>query len=1777
MGVPKFYRWLSERYPKINMVISDLTLLPEFDCMYLDLNGVLHGCTHPNDDGASRTLPEKDVVLSMFKYIDRLITTIVRPKKIIYMALDGVAPRAKMNQQRSRRFASARDRMAALEEAKARGEMIDESEAFDSNCITPGTTFMQRMGEHLKYFIRKKLKEDPSWHGLTVVFSGADVPGEGEHKIMQFIREMRASPGYNPNTRHCMYGSDADLIMLGLVSHEPHFSLLREVVDFNAWRNRGKSVVKNVMKKTRETKFQMLHLSVLREYIAIELTDGLPDGCAPDLERVIDDFVFMTFLVGNDFLPHLPSLDIGEKAFDRLFEAYRALLPTWGPGQYLTDAGDIPDAARLEALVRAIGAQEQDVLEHKEAEERKFRDRRRNTAARFGRSVRGPSEEELQVAEQALSEEYERAFAARLGPEALAARKAQLGGRKDFKGRYYYEKMGLLPTDEAVLRRVLCSYVEGLLWCLAYYYKGCVSWDWFYPFHYGPFLSDLVDLNPVVAAVSFERGEPCRPYTQLLCCLPPASSALLPRCYAQLMTSAASPLIEFYPETFEVDMNGKRNPWEGVNLLPFIDTHKVNEATRRYCPPRLLTWDQRRRNAPGRVFAFRRDEAAEGTLRSTNADFLPDVPRCRTSARVLTRHGDMLVRKPFEPRVLPGCRMPYAGFPSLGVLPLQGARVRPLKLNCFGSESRYETMALRLVLPERLPSAAQMAAKVLLRSVFVNWPMMHEAKVVALSDAHEELRVDARDLRAALLQMEERRAEAQGEKEGGKGAAGAGGPRASLEASMKLVGRARRRPEEGPEAAGGPPEDPPQGGTPPQGATPTPAPLAGGKVRVVRRTFDEGERAAWAAEASSIQSQYLKGAGHPGSGGLDCGAVSLLVSVLPLQGMRVDKRTGAVRKVFGTTEALVPIQLCLWRHPCPDPRFAERPPRSAASRFPPGSRVMLRGGRDGRLRGLLARVRGADGAGALEVEVELRAPEPPFAKAIAASVQDEYVPQRAASRLLKVPAGTFGTVVGSLRVSGAGPDGEESDVGLQLRRGGEGAYQLLGYSRGTSGGAAAARATWSQGDAVRVVGSREEGGAAPGADGGIQWEYTRKAIALFGEYMALFPELFEALRRLGHQREYPLAQLLGGADGDAALAARRFRELKSWLEDQEVSRLPRTPLGAQAMSAEAVGAVERAADVRVARAAGGPGPRKVAIGGVAPEELVADESLELRGVGAGAAEGVLNADPPALGDRVAAVGVKGAPFGLRGSVVALYPRSGCVDVVFDEEFMGGTNLQGLCSNYRGLLLKWSRVLKISAHAPEEEPAAQPDGAAAADAGPAGSVLRMPLPEDAAPDDAQPQDPSAATAEDLLRSLGVAPVPAEQPEEEDEEEEEEEEEEEAERLAEQLLESLQVAEAAPADKSDAEKSLLSALGVAGGAGSGANSRSASRPRAGGEGREKLFIQASAPDGTRGFRLRRSNVPKGLLRRKPPIAAGEKAKELLSFLQEAAPPPEPAEAKANLGGMLMAALQPQGKAQADAQADAQQQQLRQQQQLQQQQLQQQALLQQQRQQQALLQQQRQQQAVLQQQAQQQQQLFQMQQQQLYHQYMQQQQQQQQMQMQQMQAPQPPQPPQGAGSAAAQLLSFLQPKAKASAPAGKQSASQTLLQLLKPAAPETPAPAPAAAPAPAPALVPPMVAPPAVAAPAPAPVPSVVATGVHSVRDAEKRWQEERQRQRLLRAQEREAKAAMANRETMLEENFPVLGAAPQAPQEPEAAEEKEREPPKKAAFAGLMMPSQVLRRK
>ncbi|TKR96741.1 hypothetical protein L596_010719 [Steinernema carpocapsae] len=143
-----------------------------------------------------------------------------------------------------------------------------------------------------------------------------------------------------------------------------------------------------------------------------------------------------------------------------------------------------------------------------------------------------------------------------------------------WRERYYASKFDVSPSDMDFRRKVAEAYMEGLCWVLRYYYQGCASWDWFYPYHYAPFASDfdrIYDFKPDFS----KPTAPFKPLEQLMCVFPAASRKHIPETWHHLMTEIDSPIIDFYPNDFQIDLNGKKFAWQGVALLPFVDEDRL--------------------------------------------------------------------------------------------------------------------------------------------------------------------------------------------------------------------------------------------------------------------------------------------------------------------------------------------------------------------------------------------------------------------------------------------------------------------------------------------------------------------------------------------------------------------------------------------------------------------------------------------------------------------------------------------------------------------------------------------------------------------------------------------------------------------------------------------------------------------------------------------------------------------------------------------------------------------------------------------------------------------------------------------------------------------------------------------------------------------------------------------------------------------------------------------------------------------------------------------------
>jgi 5'-3' exoribonuclease 1 len=314
------------------------------------------------------------------------------------------------------------------------------------------------------------------------------------------------------------------------------------------------------------------------------------------------------------------------------------------------------------------------------------------------------------------------------------------GGLASWKEAYYREKLELKAGQPAPLDELRRAYCEGLAWVLQYYYRGVASWGWYYPFHYAPTASDLVgpQLAAVAASLTFKQGEPFKPFEQLLAVLPAASSALLPEPHRRLMLDPSSLIKDFYPLDFKIDFEGKRNDWEGIVQVPFIDEQRLLEAARGIDPARL-TAAERQRNAPGPMYAFvYAPTFAEDYPSSLPRSFAGLFPsRCMVTS---TEPPPPLPADTpgFGPRLVKGTTtgaLSPPGFPTLRTIPAT-ARLQAAGCNVFGMASKKDSLVLRVAdLGPSPPGAAQVASLVLNSRCFVCWPYLQEALVVAVSDA----------------------------------------------------------------------------------------------------------------------------------------------------------------------------------------------------------------------------------------------------------------------------------------------------------------------------------------------------------------------------------------------------------------------------------------------------------------------------------------------------------------------------------------------------------------------------------------------------------------------------------------------------------------------------------------------------------------------------------------------------------------------------------------------------------------------------------------------------------------------------------------------------------------------------------------------------------------------------------------------------------------------------------------------------------------------------------
>ena len=549
MGIPLYFRCLTQKYPNIIYDLEKATSEERCHILYFDLNGLIHpSCTRARAASPVNATAE-DLEDAMFREIRKqieYIVTKVNPSTRIVLSVDGVAPMAKLSQQRTRRYKSHILRTMTNRIRTKHGEQPD---VWDTNAISPGTDFMNHLMNWLETYVVERNRESESTPSLSgsspsplFELSSCHVPGEGEHKIFQEIRESPSVSGEDEPVRY-IYGLDADLIMLSLASHRHRIRLLRESVHFG---------------KVKQDSLLLLEVDDLRKALCSEIRSHIPE--LTDEEEMVRDYLCLCFMLGNDFLPHLPSLHIGEGSMDVLLEWYAKARQTHPHALVQREGAHYSiHLPLLRLCVEGIAQEENEMVRSFHVSYRKRRYREMHNLC--------PMEREIRRIEHL--------------PLTKPTKNTIHFDKEGWSDRYYQRHLGISSVDPRDIRNMCQQYYSGLVWTLRYYLEGVPSWDWTYSFRIAPTAHDLYQyfLCPEAARrIDFPETYPAPPHIQLLCILPPSSVSLLPKPYRCLMTDIDSPIRDMYPNAFLLEMIYTRFFHEAMPLLPMVDRVRIAEA-----------------------------------------------------------------------------------------------------------------------------------------------------------------------------------------------------------------------------------------------------------------------------------------------------------------------------------------------------------------------------------------------------------------------------------------------------------------------------------------------------------------------------------------------------------------------------------------------------------------------------------------------------------------------------------------------------------------------------------------------------------------------------------------------------------------------------------------------------------------------------------------------------------------------------------------------------------------------------------------------------------------------------------------------------------------------------------------------------------------------------------------------------------------------------------------------------------------------------------------------
>ena len=496
MGIPSYFSHIIRKYGSI---IKKYKKFKSVNNLYFDSNSLIYDIIRLHQWSKDDTKDEyerniyQELCLKLDDYINK-----IRPTNKVFIAFDGIAPVAKLNQQKTRRYKS---KFIQYVENTITHK---QNSKWDQAAITPGTTFMNNLDIYIRNYFKDKYNTTDN--PLEIIVSCANDFGEGEHKLFDFIRENKE---YHTNSTTFIYGLDSDLIMLCL--NHLHISknifLFRESPDF----------ANSLNEKIESNVLCYLDINKLSTAILKELGCTRAPYTAQHTKYKIHDYILISFMLGNDFMPHFPALNIRTNGISILLETYKNII---GPNKYLCNGMKI-HWRYFKLFLQELANNEEEYF-------------KKEFALRYKWSRR------------TFKTDTEEHKLERFLTIPIKNRDSELFIDPFTKGweTRYYKQLFQINYANRYKKHICTNYLEGLEWTLEYYTNGCKNYRWYYKYHYPPLLTDLIRYIPDFDIIMVENNKkPINHLTQLCYVLPKQSLHLLPE-------SLHLRLLDVYPEYY---------------------------------------------------------------------------------------------------------------------------------------------------------------------------------------------------------------------------------------------------------------------------------------------------------------------------------------------------------------------------------------------------------------------------------------------------------------------------------------------------------------------------------------------------------------------------------------------------------------------------------------------------------------------------------------------------------------------------------------------------------------------------------------------------------------------------------------------------------------------------------------------------------------------------------------------------------------------------------------------------------------------------------------------------------------------------------------------------------------------------------------------------------------------------------------------------------------------------------------------------------------------------